>query len=142
MRISDWSSDVCSSDLIARREVQGAARPLALVHLPDELGDAVDQNILVVDRRQPFDAGDDFELVAVMLVAEHAPIGLGRERENRMLHRGHVILGDGVENIANEQIGIGIANRQQRSEENTSEIQSLMRISYAVFCWKKQKKTQ
>src|SRR3546814_17608051 len=48
-----------------------------------------------------------------MLVAEHAPIGLGRERENRMLHRGHVILGDGVENIANEQIGIGIANWQQ-----------------------------
>ena len=93
--------------------MQGAARPLALVHLPDELGDAIDQNILVVDRRQPFDAGDDFELVAVMLVAEHAPIGLGRERENRMLHRGHVILGDSVENIANEQIGIGVANRQQ-----------------------------
>src|SRR3546814_4632421 len=99
-----------------------------------------------------------------MLVAEHAPIGLGRERENRMLHRGHVILGDGVENIANEQIGIGIANRQQgratlravrgfvdgkrkfgvsltvrRSEEHTSELQSLMRISYAVFCLKKKK---
>src|SRR3546814_17855938 len=93
MRISYGSSDVCSADLqVARREGQGAARPLALVHLPDELGDAVDQNILVVDRRQPFDAGDDFVLVAVMLVAEHAPIGFGRERENRTLHRGHVIL--------------------------------------------------
>src|SRR3546814_5871209 len=29
----------------------------------------------------------------------------------------------------------------ERSEEHTSELQSLMRISYAVFCWKKKKKT-
>src|SRR3546814_8784372 len=29
----------------------------------------------------------------------------------------------------------------QRSEEHTSELQSLMRISYAVFCWKKQRET-
>src|SRR3546814_2890334 len=33
-------------------------------------------------------------------------------------------------------------DRQFRSEEHTSELQSLMRISYAVFCLKKQKKTQ
>src|SRR3546814_4264215 len=32
--------------------------------------------------------------------------------------------------------------RQERSEEHTSELQSLMRISYAVFCLKKKKKTQ
>src|SRR3546814_8062776 len=30
----------------------------------------------------------------------------------------------------------------ERSEEHTSELQSLMRISYAVFCLKKKKKTQ
>src|SRR3546814_9304206 len=29
-----------------------------------------------------------------------------------------------------------------RSEEHTSELQSLMRISYAVFCWKKKKRTK
>src|SRR3546814_4427710 len=29
--------------------------------------------------------------------------------------------------------------REERSEEHTSELQSLMRISYAVFCWKKKK---
>src|SRR3546814_6871301 len=34
------------------------------------------------------------------------------------------------------------AVEQQRSEEHTSELQSLMRISYAVFCLKKKKKTQ
>src|SRR3546814_10464773 len=35
-----------------------------------------------------------------------------------------------------------IANQLQRSEEHTSELQSLMRISYAVFCLKKKKRTQ
>src|SRR3546814_4511058 len=37
---------------------------------------------------------------------------------------------------------IGIATREVRSEEHTSELQSLMRISYAVFCLKKKKKCQ
>src|SRR3546814_3930390 len=32
-------------------------------------------------------------------------------------------------------------DRRLRSEEHTSELQSLMRISYAVFCWKKKKNT-
>src|SRR3546814_6804809 len=35
----------------------------------------------------------------------------------------------------------GLAERMQRSEEHTSELQSLMRISYAVFCLKKKTKT-
>src|SRR3546814_7387586 len=34
------------------------------------------------------------------------------------------------------------SKKQQRSEEHTSELQSLMRISYAVFCLKKKKKKQ
>src|SRR3546814_10312469 len=38
-----------------------------------------------------------------------------------------------------DEIGIAIVF-QQRSEEHTSELQSLMRISYAVFCLKKKKK--
>src|SRR3546814_3492931 len=38
---------------------------------------------------------------------------------------------------------VAVAKRRQRSEEHTSELQSLMRISYAVFCLKKKKqKTQ
>src|SRR3546814_8134989 len=36
----------------------------------------------------------------------------------------------------------GIAEGADRSEEHTSELQSLMRISYAVFCLKKKKKSQ
>src|SRR3546814_1073657 len=47
---------------------------------------------------------------------------------------------DGVEDAA-EAIDKGLANALlDRSEEHTSELQSLMRISYAVFCLKKKKK--
>src|SRR3546814_6524850 len=37
------------------------------------------------------------------------------------------------------RIALGLAQRLERSEEHTSELQSLMRISYAVFCLKKKK---
>src|SRR3546814_6063419 len=42
---------------------------------------------------------------------------------------------------AREDVG-GLVDAHQRSEEHTSELQSLMRISYAVFCLKKKKTTQ
>src|SRR3546814_9819296 len=43
--------------------------------------------------------------------------------------------------IAAEEIGIADVDAALRSEEHTSELQSLMRISYAVFCLKKKKNT-
>src|SRR3546814_8573568 len=43
----------------------------------------------------------------------------------------------GREHVAKLAIGLGIAAAAMRSEEHTSELQSLMRISYAVFCLKK-----
>src|SRR3546814_2337013 len=39
-------------------------------------------------------------------------------------------------------VGAGEPRPVVRSEEHTSELQSLMRISYAVFCWKKKKETK
>src|SRR3546814_7301738 len=97
MRISDWSSDVCSSDLSgaiagARRGGMGNFKRAA-------------------DRQQQTDAGDR---------------EAGLQRHDIAPH---------IENI-----GLCIEHhdlRAQRSEEHTSELQSLMRISYAVFCLKK-----
>src|SRR3546814_1154071 len=43
--------------------------------------------------------------------------------------------------MSHQELGREMAARIERSEEHTSELQSLMRISYAVFCLKKKKKS-
>src|SRR3546814_2417900 len=103
MRISDWSSDVCSSD-----------RGIELLPV-----------LLQLRRRSAglMSAGsiDGFEVPLYRALTE--PILLGGAP------RGIAIL-NGTLAAA---MGLG------RSEEHTSELQSLMRISYAVFCFKKKK---
>src|SRR3546814_8471384 len=52
-----------------------------------------------------------------------------------------VAVGNNIAKIADQCVAHGGEdNRCRRSEEHTSELQSLMRISYAVFCLKKKKK--
>src|SRR3546814_9111098 len=109
MRISDWSSDVCSSDLGGRC----------------------------------IDAFD--ELIVAVVVKQDGVIEL------------HALFGAAQRMHDDLAVGIGVAQPQAagrhgkdaaaapqdprldvlRSEEHTSELQSLMRISYAVFCLKK-----
>src|SRR3546814_9279140 len=109
MRISDWSSDVCSSDL------QAAAED------PVELADAGDPPRRV--------AGLAVELDEAQA---SAAAGLQALRCRRLDH----LLDQGVPGAA----GLALAGPfRLRSEEHTSELQSLMRISYAVFCLKKKK---
>src|SRR3546814_3093491 len=101
MRISDWSSDVCSSDLdrglLGDTPVQlGGPRP-DLLRLSGPR-----------DAELPPGAG-------AALSRQHLVRHLDRRPDGRAVHR-------------------------TRSEEHTSELQSLMRISYAVFCLKKKKK--
>src|SRR3546814_4458355 len=111
MRISDWSSDVCSSDLAA---VGGAV--LDRVHEHQRLA-AVLRAVLdrvqvhVGDAAARFGECGEFEIVR----GEQRVAAVDRRQVARA--------------------GVG-----QRSEEHTSELQSLMRISYAVFCLKKKKK--
>src|SRR3546814_1511877 len=109
MRISDWSSDVCSSDL--RGKAAGADRH----HAPEIL------------RPRALDLGRGAELVEE--VPETVDVG-----EARQVAECHRLVG---EQRARHQRQRGIL----RSEEHTSELQSLMRISYAVFCLKKKKNT-
>src|SRR3546814_1935809 len=122
MRISDWSSDVCSSDLF--RLVEAEARTDFLRHLGAKLrmvaaaalGDVVQQHRHV-------------EHTARQDLVHH----LGGDRR----HLGQAALLDRVQNADGED---GVLIDRVRSEEHTSELQSLMRISYAVFCLKKKKK--
>src|SRR3546814_10016751 len=118
MRISDWSSDVCSSDLVDRHRVDAAAL-VGAAH------------------------GQQFALEAWREQTLGATVGRGADTTH-----------DGV-NAVTIALGVGAAFQHQhadafakqrafrafleRSEEHTSELQSLMRISYAVFCLKKKK---
>src|SRR3546814_3078997 len=96
MRISDWSSDVCSSDLGLLNKLPGGA----IFTLPGE--DNAVPDFLSRYRNQTIKAGDYV--------------------------RGYERLG--VSQLTLPGIGT-------RSEEHTSELQSLMRTSYAGFCLKK-----
>src|SRR3546814_1796947 len=97
MRISDWSSDVCSSDLWG---------------LPFSAPICGAKLVLPADK---MDGKDLHELI---------------EAEG-------VTFTCGVPTIWT----MYLAHLERRSEEHTSELQSLMRISYAVFCLKKKKPT-
>src|SRR3546814_4180854 len=59
-------------------------------------------------------------------------IGLSAPRTGRVVFQGQDVTGQPAYRIARK--GVGLV--PERSEEHTSELQSLMRISYAVFCLK------
>src|SRR3546814_6491824 len=116
MRISDWSSDVCSSDLDARRI--GAEEGVTEEDNGDDHQRRAERAPRRLQQQHHADAGDD-DVLGVEVVR---PL-----REFL------------VEEIEIEAAGGG--DHRERSEEHTSELQSLMRISYAVFCLKKKNNT-
>src|SRR3546814_1158100 len=71
---------------------------------------------------------------------------MGRAADRRAGHPRHLCLADLDARLRTRRPGAvqdgseGGRSRRWRSEEHTSELQSLMRISYAVFCLKKKKK--
>src|SRR3546814_6977618 len=110
MRISDWSSDVCSSDLIQVR-LDGAFDEIA----------KIGETPIVAEGR-------------TLKLSDVAEITRGYEDPATFLvrHQGEPAL----------ELGVVMKDRYNglRSEEHTSELQSLMRLSYAVFCLKKKKR--
>src|SRR3546814_7111682 len=94
MRISDWSSDVCSSDLY-----HSTTRSRIVYYISCTIVWFRDDNIFTFT---------DFEYVVAVIA----------KLQLRYYPRNFI---------------------NARSEEHTSELQSLMRISYAVFCLKKKK---
>src|SRR3546814_6326870 len=125
MRISDWSSDVCSSDLHGR----GISQRL----VPQRRSRRDRQRGLPERRRSQ--EGHDQDRRRERRESRsrrshlHASGGIGSggvRRAASALDRG----GDSGGRAARRPVG-------NRSEEHTSELQSLMRISYAVFCLKK-----
>src|SRR3546814_6757032 len=129
MRISDWSSDVCSSDLLQSaaigRRHQGFAGPSGLCHrlhgIAFRLAELLKERLL---RRNVFRR--PFRIFPVFSEESPAP--------GRWAPRPRA--GCGMD--ARKRVAAAIKD-YLRSEEHTSELQSLMRISYAVFCLKKKR---
>src|SRR3546814_9707665 len=112
MRISDWSSDVCSSDLVEddRQRVEERRGRAAAALAATIVSDAVDALTSAVDHARALGADADARCDALRVKLDGAT-----RRADAALAR-----------LA-----------PWRSEEHTSALQSLMRISYAVFCLKK-----
>src|SRR3546814_3236697 len=99
MRISDWSSDVCSSDLDGRAGRVGLHQKHFAAHI-------LQSNISRGRQKVPIGQSDEDSFAPQILSMT--------PRQPRIAW-----------------------NKGGRSEEHTSELQSLMRTSYAVFCLKK-----
>src|SRR3546814_5463911 len=144
MRISDWSSDVCSSDLCGLRAGGGFLMRLTcddadVETKSDDDSDVVEVYIPTLDDGRLVVWQVEFESddprfsgtmamhwylsrqgggTLVTIDAHHVPPGISAK-----------------DHVAG--LNSSLANLAGRSEEHTSELQSLMRISYAVFCLKK-----
>ena len=90
---------------------------MSVLHLGDKLADNENQNVLVMDRCQTIAAGDDLKRIAVMLIAQMPHILLCGQGKNGVLHTGHIVFRNGVQNVADEQIIVRVAIRQQRCRE-------------------------
>src|SRR3546814_4155377 len=148
MRISDWSSDVCSSDLgcvwmdaamgfvgavVIARWSWGLMQNTAAVlvdatvtgELEQEIRDAIEDGDAQIADLHVWQLGPGkFGAIVSLIVDTPLPPEAYIQRL-----RGH----DEVVHVTVEtRLCPGV-----RSEEHTSELQSLMRISYAVFCLKK-----
>src|SRR3546814_1745221 len=168
MRISDWSSDVCSSDLGARRFDPGALTILDELqfHIGDHAEYGDDHSPHVARRRHLWFKDAQRSSLFIKLMHQVQDIARGAAEPVEPQHDQFVAgvhklhdrfqfrapaprgprSGLGTDNFAtcileaanlDIQILVRGADAGIRSEEHTSELQSLMRISYAVFCLKK-----
>src|SRR3546814_4173482 len=122
MRISDWSSDVGSSDLARQRNCGAQVDERIIVEAPGVAR-------IVIALARPAQRRADFESEAEG-IARRGIGAVARTARQPVAETGAAfgaVFGDDPAII--------------RSEEHTSELQSLMRISYAVFCLKKKKYT-
>src|SRR3546814_7701383 len=138
LRISDWSSDVCSSELfqygqhtvvLETGEIARQASGAVLVSIEDTV---VLATVVASKKAKP---GQDFfpltvDYVEKTYAAGRIPGGFFK-REGKPSEK---------ETLTSRLIDRPL-RPLFRSEEHTSELQSLMRISYAVFCLKKKKHT-
>ena len=98
---------------VMRLQLQRAADLAPGIQRRHQLADAEDQDVLVMDGGQPLDAGRHLHAHPVVAIAQDPPVGPRRQREQRMFHAGQVVLGQRIENIAEEKIALAVPVGQQ-----------------------------
>src|SRR3546814_10193235 len=119
MRMSDWSSDVCSSDLLK-----------TIIYFEIITTVAIIVGMLLADTVQP-GAGIDMQQLTASDISQY------QKTTAEVQHGPHSLVST-ILNLVPSNVFAAIAHGDIlpiiRSEEHTYELQSLMRISYAVFC--------
>src|SRR3546814_1574857 len=150
MRISDWSSDVCSSDLFGLLGGEVAFLTTTLIVIDITLAGlfwawGADEDVMHRLVKKVLYVGffafviGNFSALAGIVFDSFAGLGLKASGAS-------ISLADFMKpgSVAATGFDAGeplLAAMGDRSEEHTSELQSLMRISYAVFCLKKKTPT-
>src|SRR3546814_8415798 len=150
MRMSDWSSDVCSSDLVkVATEALDQLQPTAASHSRVMVLEVMGRDAGHIAIAAGIAGGADAILIPEL---PYSIAGIATKIE-QLKQTGRnfalVVVAEAVRTEDGEAVrqsqaaGVstygGIGHYLARSEEHTSELQSLMRISYAVFCLKKNK---
>src|SRR3546814_1615310 len=151
MRISDWSSDLCSSDLATARRQAPQSHPHRLHSQtnPPPRAPRPRRHLLHHPvRRRLLAAGLSWRVDRAARPARPGAVGAGRRAARRAAARAGAV-DDRPADFARQPrqaaacvarvLAVAHLVAVARSEEHTSELQSLMRISYAVFCLKKKK---
>src|SRR3546814_4886387 len=153
MRISDWSSDVCSSDLCLDDRAGAVDPAISALQCISQLGvcKAATKEINCVHFVSPLILHSLSIRARCMAMVRRAwaamvinmdshPHETRKCRVPSRLQTARPIHALPCERRTLPRWALG-GDRGKRSEEHTSELQSLMRISYAVFCLKKKKAT-
>src|SRR3546814_6328500 len=141
MRISDWSSDVCSSDLIGDELADGlfgldptAPQPLALF-------DALRTDFSLARLRHYTGTAPEHFQRYILFTNYHRYVDEFVAWAGAQVGQGRYTALAGAGGLYVDKAGVNATAlvADSRSEEHTSELQSLMRISYAVLCLTKNK---
>src|SRR3546814_2685659 len=146
MRISDWSSDVCSSDLLTLRMDISTDAPDSIETDPLRL-EQVLKNFL--SNAVKFTHNGEVVLHisstaedCLAFTVRDTGIGIAPDQQQMIFEAFRQADGTASRQYGGTGLGLSISRelarllggKITRSEEHTSELQSLMRISYAVFC--------
>src|SRR3546814_3900886 len=129
MRISDWSSDVCSSDLNPENAAVAATTGLLKRLSAEELAGVMAHELAHVKNRDTLTMTITATIAGAISMLANFGLFFGDNRNNPL-------------GIFGAILGMILAPLAARSEEHTSELQSRMRIAYADFCLNKKNRKQ